>query len=123
MSNKLVTGIALGAVAGAALSMLDRRTRETTVKKVKHFVIDVQYYAYNRQEIVDKIKSTTSTAQSMYKTFMKDKDFYLEKIDEIQKLTPQVKDIVMETKDVFTAGIEKGKETEKEAQVESVIHL
>lgn len=121
MSNKLVTGITLGAVAGAALSMLDRRTRETTVKKVKHFVVDVQYYASNRQEIANKIQSSTSTVQSMYKTFMKDKDFYLEKINEIQELTPQVKNIVVETKDVFTAGIEK--EKEKEIQTESVIHL
>ncbi|MFJ8263761.1 YtxH domain-containing protein [Rummeliibacillus sp. NPDC094406] len=120
MSNKLVKGIALGAVAGAALSMLDRSTRETTTKKVKHFVIDVQYFAYNPEEIFDKIQSTTSRAQSMYKTFMHDKDFYLEKINEIQELTPQVKDIVIETKEVFAAGIEK----EKNAPAsESVIHL
>ncbi|MGG0657311.1 YtxH domain-containing protein [Rummeliibacillus pycnus] len=119
MSNKLVTGIALGAVAGAALSMLDRRTRETTTKRVKHFVIDVQYYAYNPEELVGKIQSTTNKAQSMYHTFMHDKDFYLEKINEIQELTPQVKEIVLETKDVFTAGIEK----EKNSPSESVIHL
>lgn len=121
MSNKLVTGIAIGAVTGAALSMLDRSTRETTVRKVKHFVVDVQYYAYNRQEIVDKIQSTTSSVQSMYNTFMKDKDFYLEKINEIQELTPQVKEIVLETKEVLTAGIDKAKE--KKVQTESVIHL
>jgi gas vesicle protein len=121
MSNKLVTGIALGAVTGAALSMLDRRTRETTVRKVKHFMIDVQYYASNRQEIVDKLQSKASSVQSMYSTFMKDKDFYLEKINEIQELTPQVKDIVLETKEVLTAGIEKAKE--KEVPTESVIHL
>ncbi|WP_299512321.1 YtxH domain-containing protein [uncultured Rummeliibacillus sp.] len=123
MSNKLVTGIALGAVTGAALSMLDRHTRETTVRKVKHFMIDVQYYASNRQEIVDKLQSTASSVQSMYSTFMKDKDFYLEKINEIQELTPQVKDIVLETKEVLTAGIEKAKEKEKEVPTESVIHL
>ena len=119
MSNKLVTGIAIGAVAGAALSMLDRSTRETTTKKVKHMVVDVQYYAYNPEEFMNKIQSTTSKVQSMYKTFMHDKDFYLEKINEIQELTPQVKDIVIETKEVFTAGIEK----EKKNPSESIIHL
>ncbi len=125
MTNKLVTGITLGAVAGAALSMLDRRTRGTTVKKVKHFVVDVQYFANNTDELVEIIKTKTNTVQSMYKTFMHDKDFYLEKIEEIQKLTPQVKDIVVETKEVFTSGIEKGKLQEKQKQLpaETVIHL
>lgn len=119
MSNKLVAGITIGAVAGAALSMLDRRTREITVKKVKHFVVDMQYYVYNREEIINNLESKANEIQSMYKTFMKDKDFYLEKIEEIQKLTPQVKNIVIETKEVFTSRIEK----EKEVPSKNVIHL
>ncbi|MCM3317360.1 YtxH domain-containing protein [Rummeliibacillus stabekisii] len=126
MSNKLVTGLALGAVAGAALSMADRNTRQTTKKVLKRYWVDMQYFANNRDELMNSIQARTGKVKSLYNTFMKDKDFYMKKVEEIQELTPKVKNIVMETKDTFTSNIKDVKQqlpsTNAESN-ESVIHL
>ncbi|GEL05872.1 YtxH domain-containing protein [Rummeliibacillus sp. G93] len=126
MSNKLVTGLALGAVAGAALSMADRNTRQTTKKVLKRYWVDMQYFANNRDELMNSIQARTGKVKSLYNTFMKDKDFYMKKVEEIQELTPKVKNIVMETKDTFSSNIKDVKQqlpsTNTESN-ESVIHL
>lgn len=101
MANKLVAGIALGAVAGAVVSLLDRQTRQETTQKLKSATANIQYYAANRDELKDNLLAKVENVQSLYNRFAEDKDYYLEKIEEVRALTPQIKSFVSETKEAF----------------------
>ena len=122
MANKLVAGIALGAVAGAVISLLDRQTRQETTHKLKSATASVQHYAKNRDELKNELLAKVETAQNIYSKFAENKDFYLEKIEEIKSLTPQVKQFVGNTKDAFTAD-NVVKEERTSQNEDEVIHL
>ena len=51
MKSKLLPFIAIGAVVGAAISMLDKKTRDHTVDTAKKAKETVTYYAENRDEL------------------------------------------------------------------------
>ncbi|MBM7700057.1 hypothetical protein [Kurthia huakuii] len=101
MANKLVAGIALGAVAGAVISLLDRQTRQETTQKLKSASANVQYYAANRDELKDNLLAKVEAIQTAYNRIAEDKDYYLEKLEEVKALTPQVKAFVSDTKEAF----------------------
>ncbi|MBK3495793.1 YtxH domain-containing protein [Viridibacillus sp. YIM B01967] len=116
MTNKLFVGIAIGAFTGAAISMLDRTTRNNTVNTVKNIAEDVQYYAKNRDELAEKVQIKVEKYQSLYNTFTTEKDYYLEKINEIQSFSPQVKNLLTDTKNAFVS-------PKEEEEDPNVIHL
>lgn len=101
MANKLVAGIALGAVAGAVISLLDRQTRQETTQKLKSASATIQHYAANRDELKDNLLAKVEAVQTVYNRIAEDKDYYLEKIEEVKALTPQVKAFVSDTKEAF----------------------
>ena len=66
MKSKLLPFIAIGAVVGAAISMLDKKTREHTVDTAKKAKETVTYYAENRDELAALIESKVEQAQNLY---------------------------------------------------------
>ncbi|OMC83773.1 hypothetical protein BK128_17660 [Viridibacillus sp. FSL H7-0596] len=116
MSNKLFVGIAIGAIAGAAISMLDRSTRESTCRKAKSISSDVKYYAKNRDEFVEKVQNKVEKYQTLYDSFSTEKDYLMEKVDEIRTYTPQVKNLLADTKNAFVSSTEKEEDP-------NIIHL
>jgi len=100
--NYFWKGMLLGAAAGGALSLLDKGTRQEMMEKVQTVSGKVSYIVRNPKEISKKISSTAGKMKSAYEQVSEDISYIMEKVDELRELTPQVTEIVKETKDTFS---------------------
>lgn len=91
----------LGAVIGAFVSLFDRSTRDQVKRKSKNIISDVRFYSKNPDILKQKAKQKTDKIQSMYEQFSGDAMYIKEKVDELKLLSPQVKEIVVDTKETF----------------------
>lgn len=125
MVKKLWVGILAGAAVGGAFALLDRETREKTVQKATNFKTDAQYVYYNRGEVKEKAQNKFSKVQELIGNVMENKDFYLEKIEELRESTPKLLAQFQQTKEAFSKEDDELNPTSKEepAKPEEVIHL
>jgi gas vesicle protein len=100
--NYFWKGMLLGAVAGGALSLLDKGTRQEMKGKVQNLSGKVSYTIRHPKEISNKISGTVGKIKSTYEQVSEDIAYIMEKVDELRELTPQVTEIVKETKDTFS---------------------
>lgn len=91
----------LGAVIGAIVSLFDRSTRDQVTRTSKNVLSDVRFYSKNPDILKQKAKQKTDKIQSMYEQFSGDAMYIKEKVEELKVLSPQVKDIVVDTKETF----------------------
>lgn len=103
--SKLVRSMIAGALIGAALSMLDPKTREHTIKGMKKAKDTVQYYATHREELQQIIEQKMAQVQKLYETTQDNVSFIKDKIDEVKEIPIAVQDIMDETKTTFTKPI------------------
>lgn len=102
MSNtKFWKGVLLGAIAGGALSLLDRTTRYTVIGNCQRTTGKIKYYAKHPQEAVDCVKESTRKIRSTMEEVGEEVAFISEKIEELKEITPQVADLVKDTKEAF----------------------
>ncbi|HWL24414.1 MAG TPA: YtxH domain-containing protein [Ureibacillus sp.] len=100
--SKLVRSMIAGAIIGAAISMLDRKTREHTVNGLKRAKDTVQYYATHRDELQSMIEQKIQQVQKLYETTQDNVSFIKDKIGEVKEIPVAVQDIMEETKTTFT---------------------
>jgi methyl-accepting chemotaxis protein len=100
--NYFWKGILLGAAAGGVLSLVDKGTRQEMKEKVQHVSGKLSYIVRNPKEISQKISGTVGKMKSTYEQVSEDISYIMEKVDELRELTPQVTEIVKETKDTFS---------------------
>ena len=113
--NKMGKYIILGALVGSVVSLFDRSTRDQVVSKSKVLYSDGKFYASNPEVIKSKFQEKTEKYQSMYEQFSNDATYLKEKVDELKLLTPQVKDMVDDTKVAFSDSKEDYKAIVKES--------
>ncbi|WP_419959659.1 YtxH domain-containing protein [Psychrobacillus sp. BM2] len=107
--NKFVKGIIYGAVVGGALTMLDRKTRDSVMNKTRYIRNEIQYYSKNREELKTNIEQQVAKWKSVYDQFSSDATYLTEKVKEAKEITPQVKTILTDTKDTFSQSKEEYK--------------
>ena len=95
-------GIVIGAIAGGAISLLDRPTRKAVSKNIQKTSSQVGYLVKNPSIIGDKVKETANQMRETIEQVSEDVLFIKEKVEELSEVTPQVMDMVKETKDAFT---------------------
>lgn len=100
--NKFIKGIICGAVVGGALTMLDRKTRDSVMNKARYMRNEIQYYSKNREELKTNIQQQITKWKSVYDQFSSDATYLSEKVKEAREITPQVKTILTDTKDAFS---------------------
>ncbi|QUW23498.1 YtxH domain-containing protein [Sporosarcina sp. Marseille-Q4063] len=100
--NKLGKYIFFGALAGGLISLCDRATREDVVNKSRSFMSDVRYYSKNPDVVKLKLQEKSEKYQSIYEQVANDATYFKGKMDELKELSPQVKELVVDTKDAFT---------------------
>lgn len=100
--NKLGKYIFFGALAGGLISLCDRATREQVQKKSRKFTSDIRYYSRHPDIVKLMIQKKTEKYQSIYEQVANDASYFKGKIDELKELSPQVKELVVDTKDAFT---------------------
>ncbi|MEH7118160.1 YtxH domain-containing protein [Neobacillus vireti] len=104
--NQFWKGMLLGAIAGGALSLLDKDTREAMKENVKKTSGRVSYIVRHPDEISEKVKGTAAKIKSTFETVNEDISFISEKVEELRELTPQVTGLLKETKETFTGNEE-----------------
>ena len=100
--SKLLASIIVGAAVGAALSMLDRTTREKTIASTKKITETVSYYAENRAELQELIQEKVTAAQSFYESASNNVSMLVEKADEFKELPSTIQDMISDTKSAFS---------------------
>ncbi|TQR19327.1 YtxH domain-containing protein [Psychrobacillus vulpis] len=107
--SKLLKGIVYGALVGGALTMMDRKTRDSVASKTRYVGNQIQYYCKNRQELKTTIEEQVTKWKSLYDQFASDATYLSQKVNEVKEITPQVKTLLTETKDAFVQSKEEYK--------------
>lgn len=107
--SKFVKGVLCGAVLGGALTMLDRKTRDSVMNRSRMVRNEIKYYNNNRDELKKLIDQQVNKWQSVYNQFSSDAKYISQKVNEVKEITPQVKTLVSETKDTFSQSKEEYK--------------
>ena len=107
--SKFVKGIIYGAVVGGALTLFDRRTRDSVMNRTRYVRNEIQYYSKNREELKTNIEQQITKWKSVYDQFSSDATYLTEKVNEAKEITPQVKTLLTDTKDAFTHSKEEYK--------------
>lgn len=102
VKSKLVPAVLLGALVGAAISMLDKSTREHTIETSKKIKDTVTYYAQNRDELVQLVETKVDQAQSVYSSTQQNLTSFMTKVEDAKSLPETIMSLVTETKDAFS---------------------
>lgn len=102
MKSKLLPFIAIGAVVGAAISMLDKKTREHTVDTAKKAKETVTYYAENRDELAALIESKVEQAQNLYGNVNETIQSLTQNGNDIKELPVTIQSMVADTIHAFS---------------------
>ncbi|KAB2336097.1 YtxH domain-containing protein [Cytobacillus depressus] len=94
-------GVLFGALAGGALSLLDRATRESVVSNCKKTTKEVSFYVKNPKVAVNQVKDMTNKIQSTFEQVSSEVSYIMEKVEELKETTPEVVELVEDTKEAF----------------------
>jgi gas vesicle protein len=100
--NLFFKGIIYGALAGGALSLLDKKTRQDMKVNVKKAYEQVSYVVRHPGEITENVKEAAEKLRNTIEQVSEDISYITEKVDELRELTPQVKEVIKETKSTFS---------------------
>ncbi|MGM9923606.1 MAG: YtxH domain-containing protein [Bacillus sp. (in: firmicutes)] len=105
--NKLWKGLLIGALAGAAISMMDRNTRAATIDCAKRGYQSARSIIQNPDMIMGSVRETSSRLRSTIESISEDVSAITSQVETIKEITPQLASVVKETKEVFTEENEK----------------
>jgi methyl-accepting chemotaxis protein len=100
--NLFWKGMFYGALAGGALSLLDKKTRQDMKVNVRKAYEQVSYVVRHPEEITENVKETAEKIRNTIEQVSEDISYITCKVDELRELTPQVKEVVKETKSTFS---------------------
>jgi len=100
--SKLLASIVVGASVGAALSMLDRVTREKTIATTKKMKEAISYYAANREELQVLVEEKVLAAKVLCEGVSENVNSIVEKVDEFKELPSTIEGMIKDTKSAFS---------------------
>lgn len=103
VKSKLLPFIAIGAVVGAAVSLMDKSTRDHTLETTKKVKDTVTYYAENRDELMALVEDKVGKAQSLYGSVNNNiQSLMQEGGGDLQSLPGTIQSLVSETIQAFS---------------------
>ncbi len=99
--SKFSRYLLIGALTGAAISMFDRNTRNEVKRKTKNISSQASFYTKNPEVLKMKFQEKQEQLQNIYNQFSGDALYIKDQVEELKTLTPQVKELVVNTKDAF----------------------
>ena len=102
MKSKLLPFIAIGAIAGAVISMFDKQTREHTVETTKKVKDTVSYYAENKDELLALVESKVEQAQGIYGTVNNNIQSLMQNGNDLKTLPSTIQSMVSDTIQAFS---------------------
>jgi gas vesicle protein len=100
-SKKFWLGMALGAIAGGAVSLLDRGTRAAVREDFQKASGSIAYIAKHPNEFIEDVRETVYKVKSTVEQVSDDVAFISEKVEEIRDVPPQVAEIMEDAKKVI----------------------
>ena len=100
--SKLLASIVVGATVGAALSMLDRTTREKTIASTKKMKEAISYYAANREELQVLVEEKVLSAKVLCENVSENVNSIIDKVDEFKELPSTIEGMINDTKSAFS---------------------
>jgi gas vesicle protein len=101
-SNKFWKGMLWGALAGGAISLLDRQTRQAMKENCRKAADNVMYVIKNPGEITDQVKESALKIKTTVEEVGEDLSYIAGKVEELRETTPQVAKMLKETKETLT---------------------
>jgi gas vesicle protein len=98
MSNKFWKGMLLGAIAGGALTLFDKETRQAMKENGQKAAELIK----NPKQTYEQVKEAAIQIKSIVEQVTDDLSYITEKVDELRETTPQVTKILKETKHAFS---------------------
>jgi gas vesicle protein len=98
-SKRFWMGMFLGAMAGGAVSLLEKSTRQAVKKDFSKVSSGVAYVVKNPNEFIEDIKETANKVRTTVEQVTEDVAFITEKVEEIKDVPPQITELVKGTKE------------------------
>ena len=99
--NKLVEGIVIGAIIGGAVSLFDKETRTSVIQGSKKLKDKTTTLIQHPELVTDTVKEKYETIRTTIEQVSEDVSFVAGKVEKLKETTPQVMEIVNDTKDAF----------------------
>jgi len=100
-SRRFWMGMVLGALAGGAVSLLEKSTRDAVKEDFSKVSSGVAYAVKNPTELFEEIKDVANKVRSTVEQVTEDVAFITEKVEEIRDVPPQVTELVKGTKETL----------------------
>ncbi|SOC00028.1 hypothetical protein SAMN05880501_102310 [Ureibacillus xyleni] len=100
--SKLLKSVVIGALAGALISMFDRKTREHTIETTKKMKDTVVYYAKNREQLQQLVEEKVDEFQELYEKASENVNLIVNKVEEVKDIPNSIQSIVNDTKQAFS---------------------
>lgn len=115
--KKFWQGMFWGALAGGAVTLLDKDTRQAVKDNCQKAGKNIAYVLKNPEEITGQVKEKANRLKTTVEEIGKDISFIASKVEELKETTPQVTKMLKETKATFT------KQDEDQSDIEKDEHL
>ncbi|WP_129705871.1 YtxH domain-containing protein [Priestia megaterium] len=99
--NKLVEGIIIGAIIGGAVSLFDKETRSSVIQGSKKLKDKTTTLIQHPELVTDTVKEKYETIRTTIEQVSEDVSFVAGKVEKLKETTPQVMEIVNDTKEAF----------------------
>jgi gas vesicle protein len=99
--NKLVEGIVIGAIIGGAVSLFDKETRSSVIQGSKKLKDKTITLIQHPERVTDTVKEKYETIRTTIEQVSEDVSFVAGKVEKLKETTPQVMEIVNDTKEAF----------------------
>lgn len=100
-TSKFWKGVLYGAIAGGAVTLLDKQTRQSVTESCRKAGNNISYMIKHPDEVTEQVKDVTGKIRSTIHNVTEEFNYVTSKIEEIREMAPQVAEIVKETKDAF----------------------
>jgi gas vesicle protein len=99
--NKLVEGIVIGAIIGGAISLFDKETRNSVIQGSKKLKDKTTTLIQHPELVTDTVKEKYESIRTTIEQVSEDVSFVAGKVEKLKETTPQVMEIVNDTKEAF----------------------
>ncbi|MBU8880514.1 YtxH domain-containing protein [Bacillus sp. FJAT-29790] len=106
-------GVIYGALAGGALSLLDKNTRQSVMKSCKKTTSEISFYVKHPDEVVSHVKEVTNKIKTTVEQVSADVSFITGKVGELRDGASQVAEFVEDTKHTFLQEDQNEADSEK----------
>jgi gas vesicle protein len=100
-SKRFWMGMVFGALAGGAVTLLEKSTRQAVKEDFSKVSSGVAYVVKNPNEFIEDLRETANKVRTTVEQVTEDVAFITEKVEEIKDVPPQVTELVKDTRETL----------------------